>query len=399
MAEALATPDAEYLPGEAEDVTAPVAALGSRPPAADGDDGDGPGCPKCKKGAPAWLATFGDLMSLLVAFFVLILSFSDVNVPKHKQIAGSMKEAFGVQRIVPVVELPKATSLIAREFSPTVSQSTPLDTIRQDTTDDTRREVQLRTELKREDFQRPEELEMLEQLLAEEIARGQVEIRIDEETLIVEMRSRDSAGGRRAGESGEGEGAALSQEELETFARLADVRREFASPIEVVVADATSPQAADVGRNEAAEDTFARLRADLAQDIDRGLATVEKDGASVVVRLADQGSFESGSADLQPGFLTVLRRAGAAVAATDGRVAIHGHTDSVPVLFNDRFRSNWDLSAARAATVADFMIDEFDLGGGRLSVSGYADSSPLASNATAAGRAQNRRIEIIVDPM
>ena len=64
-------------------------------------------CPKCVKGAPAWMATFADMATLLMAFFVLILSFAEFNVPKFKQISGSLKNAFGIQRIVPVVEQPK----------------------------------------------------------------------------------------------------------------------------------------------------------------------------------------------------------------------------------------------------------------------------------------------------
>ena len=62
-------------------------------------------CPECPpKGAPAWMATFADMATLLMAFFVLILSFAEFNVPKFKQISGSMKNAFGIQRIIPVVE-------------------------------------------------------------------------------------------------------------------------------------------------------------------------------------------------------------------------------------------------------------------------------------------------------
>ena len=58
-------------------------------------------CPPCKAGAPAWMATFADMATLLMAFFVLILSFAEMNVPKFKQINGSMKNSFGVQRLIP----------------------------------------------------------------------------------------------------------------------------------------------------------------------------------------------------------------------------------------------------------------------------------------------------------
>ena len=109
-------------------------------------------CAPCKGGAPAWMATFADMATLLMAFFVLILSFAEMNVPKYKQITGSLKAAFGVQRLIPVVEPPKARSMIAREFSPAEAKPTPQQTVKQDTTDSLKREVELQSETKTEDF-------------------------------------------------------------------------------------------------------------------------------------------------------------------------------------------------------------------------------------------------------
>ena len=81
--------------------------------ALDDEEQDSEDCPKCPpQGAPAWMATFADMATLLMAFFVLILSFAEFNVPKFKQISGSLKEAFGVQKVVPVVEQPKGTTVI-----------------------------------------------------------------------------------------------------------------------------------------------------------------------------------------------------------------------------------------------------------------------------------------------
>ena len=56
-------------------------------------------CPPCKSGAPAWMATFADMATLLMAFFVLLLSFAETEVPKFKQISGSLKAAFGIEKI------------------------------------------------------------------------------------------------------------------------------------------------------------------------------------------------------------------------------------------------------------------------------------------------------------
>ena len=60
-------------------------------------------CPPCKSGSPAWMATFADMATLLMAFFVLILSFAHVNVPKYKEVSGSMISKFGVQAMIPVI--------------------------------------------------------------------------------------------------------------------------------------------------------------------------------------------------------------------------------------------------------------------------------------------------------
>ena len=78
-------------------------------------------------------------------------------------------------------------------------------------------------------------------------------------------------------------------------------------------------------------------------------------------------------------------------------MTVEGHTDNVPIAFSDRFQSNWDLSAARSAAVADYLLGNTEIQQGRLTVTGYADTKPLESNETAAGRAKNRRIEIIVN--
>lgn len=91
-------------------------------------------CPKCPPpGAPAWLATFADMMSLLMCFFIMLLSMASMDVQKFKAVAASMKDAFGVQRLIVADEIPMGTSVIQQEFSPGQATPTPLDEIKQST--------------------------------------------------------------------------------------------------------------------------------------------------------------------------------------------------------------------------------------------------------------------------
>ena len=94
-----------------EQASLPEADAEARPvvrPAGAGDDEEpeGPDCPQCKSGAPAWMATFADMATLLMAFFVLLLSFSDTELPKFEQLTGSIEAAFGVRKIVPTIQFP-----------------------------------------------------------------------------------------------------------------------------------------------------------------------------------------------------------------------------------------------------------------------------------------------------
>ena len=105
----------------------------------------------------------------------------------------------------------------------------------------------------------------------------------------------------------------------------------------------------------------------------------------------------SGEATLSRNFETTLLRVGTALEDTIGVIRVEGHTDNQMVGFSDRYKSNFDLSAARAAAVADFLMEATDLQTGRMTITGLADTEPMADNSTAEGRAKNRRIELYLD--
>jgi chemotaxis protein MotB len=93
-------------------------------------------------GLPMYMSTFADLMALLMCFFVLLLAFSEMDVLKFKQIAGSMKFAFGVQNKLEVDDIPKGTSIIALEFRPGRPEPTPIETLQQQTMEITQQVIE-----------------------------------------------------------------------------------------------------------------------------------------------------------------------------------------------------------------------------------------------------------------
>ena len=139
------------------------------------------------------------------------------------------------------------------------------------------------------------------------------------------------------------------------------------------------------------------MRADLQDEIARGLAEVEKEGDKIIVRLASQGGFVSGSAGVRDSFSPTLTKLGNTLSKYPGMVKVEGHTDNVPVAFSEKFKSNWDLSAARAAAIADYLLSSSTLEAGSIQIAGFADTRPLDTNETPNGRSRNRRIEVIVD--
>ena len=370
-------------------------------------------CPKCVQLVPAWMPTFADMATLLMAFFVMILSFAEMNVPKFKQISGTMKNSFGVQRLIPTVEQPKATSVIAQSFSPAVAQPTVLDVVKQDTTDETKKDVELKTEdktqedgstgeqTKSSDPETEAEAKKVAEALKEEIAQGKVKVSTEGEKVVVELQESIEAknapeGGGGSGEAGQQRSGVVSQESIELFAKIAEVQASVTRPLEARQAS-TGPEGSSSSVNQEEIDArLAQIKADLSEEISEGKAEVFRDGDNVVIRLAEQGSFVSGKADLQPGFLPLLEKVGKTVASGEGNVKIEGHTDNVPVIENPRFKSNWDLSGARAGSVADYFIKKGGVPPGRINVSGHADTKPVGPNDTAPNRAKNRRIEVIV---
>ncbi|MGF1685951.1 flagellar motor protein MotB [Photobacterium japonica] len=279
-------------------------------------------------GLPAWMATFSDLMTLLMCFFVLLLSFSEMDVLKFKQIAGSMKYAFGVQNMLEVKDIPKGTSVIAQEFRPGRPEPTPIEVIMQQTIDMTQR------------------------------------------TLDFHEGDSERAGGTRrdAGKLTGGQSADIATEQN---------------------------QNTEAEMRQAQQQMMDILRKALENEVAEGAVELEDLGQQLVIRIKEQGAFPAGSAFLQPKFRPLVQQVANLVKDVPGTIRVSGHTDNQK-LDSELYRSNWDLSAQRAVSVAQEMEKVKGFDHHRLRVVGLADTQPLNGNRTAAERRENRRVEISI---
>lgn len=396
----------EVTSAESADVSAGDDALidegviANTPPA---DDDASDECPPCKGGAPAWMATFADMATLLMAFFVLLLSFAETEVPKFKQVAGSLKQAFGIEKIVPKVTIPMARSVMVENFTPAVAERSVIDQ-KEQLSDFVRGDfIEKKTEEGEFNEAIEREFQQVQEALEREINQGLADVRIEEGEIKVTLVEGGTGAGQQDSE-GKGRGGLVAQQTIDAVAKIADVSAQLSTSVGIHVADRSegfskgnrASVANSVQANGSAS-KYEQLRADLENEIARGLAEVEREGDKIIVRLASQGGFVSGSASVRSSFSPTLTKLGNTLAKYPGGVKVEGHTDNVPVAFSEKFKSNWDLSAARAAAIADYLLTSSNLKAGSLQIAGFADTRPLDTNDTPNGRSRNRRIEVIVD--
>lgn len=235
-----------------------------------------------KPGAPEWMVTFGDLMSLLLTFFVLLLSFSQMDNARFKELAGSLERAFGVQRKEPRYDTPKGMTIVAKDFHQAIVEQAKVG--------DTAAEKNPLDEL----------AEQLQQLLAS----------------------------------------------LET----------------------------------------------------QGLIEFDQQDQFLILRLLGHATFDSGKATIKPDMVPTLRAIGKLLGQTSQDVFVAGHTDNVPIR-GGKYRSNLELSVARAASVIEFFVHEELVAPQKTATMGFGEYRPLVPNDSRANRRKNRRVEIILATM
>ncbi|RPG32677.1 MAG: flagellar motor protein [Gammaproteobacteria bacterium TMED92] len=344
---------------------------------------------ECPSMAPPWMATFSDLGTLLMAFFVLILARSVVDSPRMETVMGSVALAFGVERIVPKLEIPMGETLLETDYTPSDAENTIASDATQNSADTTQDYIKQMTE--RGDAVsniQGEYIQVLEEL-ENEIETGQVNVTLEDEKIVVEMTEGDDGA---KGKDGRAKGG-VTQETIEVAKKIHDLTT-FATSNIVLKRE---PGWEAKGREVTTLSSVEEIKSALSEEIKDGIAEVEKQGDSVLIRLTKADSFVSGEATLSRNFETTLLRVGSALESTIGVIRVEGHTDNQMVGFSDRYKSNFDLSAARAAAVADYLTDNTNLETGRLTIRGLADTKPIAANDSSEGRAKNRRIELYLD--
>lgn len=138
-----------------------------------------------------------------------------------------------------------------------------------------------------------------------------------------------------------------------------------------------------------------RLNNELAAEIEEGKLEVRLEPRGLVISLRQSAFFPSGTDAIDQSNLPALKKVAEVIASLPNSIQLEGHTDSVPI-HNSRFKSNWELSCARAIAVLDTFCDTFQLSPARFSVVGRADTVPIDTNLTPEGRARNRRVDIVI---
>lgn len=233
------------------------------------------------------MVTFADLMALLFALFVLLLSFADVDSDSFKRNAGPMRSAFG-----------QGDKILRTTSMPSI----------------------------------------------------------------------------RPGEAGPGRGETVAVAPAISTVEIARIER----------------------RMQAKRSFLFQFRRSMERELSDSRIVLIDDGNRIIIRFPGTTAFLAGSDQLAAGFEPTLTRTASILKATQGQILVSGHTDNVPIS-SGRFRSNWDLSSARAVTVAHFLMQQAGVNSKRITVQGFADSRPLAKNDTPENRSRNRRVEIALE--
>jgi len=373
-------------------------------------------CPKCPPpGAPAWMATFADMATLLMAFFVLILSFAEFNVPKFKQISGSLKNAFGIQRVIPVVEQPKGTTVLSLNFSPSPAPSVT-NNLKQQTSEAEQKNLDLKSEIDEGDSAKSNSKETLEakelsKEIINEVSSEEVKVETVNDKVLVSINTESKSSEEvskliqktidAVETARENTGATDTDvliggidKDIKSMASASIENKSLKDQVNQLESKNSQDEKNTQEKTKKAEFSEDQLRVALKQEIGKGLAEVQREKDRVIVTVGSAGAFNSGSAKLTKQARAIMKKIATVSAKGAGQVNVSGHTDDVPLIFGGQYRDNWDLAAARASSVVQELSKANTIPSEKLKAISFGETKPLEQNDTRQGREKNRRIEI-----
>lgn len=137
------------------------------------------------------------------------------------------------------------------------------------------------------------------------------------------------------------------------------------------------------------------LSAELRKEIDSGAMQVSMEARGLTISFKQAAAFPSATDEIAPEAYDSIAKVAAAISKLPNPVRLEGHTDAVPI-HTPRFKSNWELSAARSIALLELLTTKFAVPRERLSIGGYAETAPVDTNETEEGRARNRRVDIVI---
>ena len=362
---------------------------GHAPHAAHDDHGDGGGhddhgggghCP------PPWIITFADMSVLLMAFFVIMLMAAETDVPKFNAFAATMRQTFGTMPLDPEKG---GTSIINLQNGPQSGEQT----------DDPPKTTPESSDPDAQDLGGPggaadQAVEALAKAMRDAVANGELTVESDAGEVKVKLPP--------------GASAEDAQEIAEALANAAGTEVSPSPPAGSAAATGAETEAdsANVAANEGggsgegngafkARVASQKLGMVLEEQLANGTVEVERRDGAVVVTVGAGGAFIPGSADLSSEAMAIIEQLqNASGKAT--RIVVTGHTDSTP-LTGGAYKDNWELAAARAASVVREIAASGLVPDVELVATGLGDTKPVADNATEEGRAKNRRIEVEIE--
>ncbi len=231
-----------------------------------------------------------------------------------------------------------------------------------------------------------------------ELSMGHQDLRKQNETLLLDIRETE----KQSQELLIGRNQLSGQLELISAEaeKLATAKSQLSGKLELISAEAEELAKAKRDKEQALRNQR-QLIESLKKEIDAGQVKIAQLAGLTTIRLEDKILFDSSRATIKNSGLAVLKKVGEALQQIkDKHIQVQGHTDSRPIRWDlqGKYPTNWELSAARAATIVRYLVDEVGINPTRLSAAGYGFHQPIASNETPEGQQDNRRVEFSLLP-